>query len=65
VLEVVEQVCSHLLILRKGEVLAYGTTEAIQHNVEHSSLEKAFVHMIEEVDTNQIARDVICAMEGQ
>jgi ABC-2 type transport system ATP-binding protein len=65
VLEVVEQVCSHLLILRKGDVLAYDTTEAIRHNLEHSSLEKVFVHMVEEVDTNQIARDVICAMEGQ
>jgi ABC-2 type transport system ATP-binding protein len=65
VLEVVEQICSHLLILRKGNVLAYDTTEGIRHDVEHSSLEKAFVHMVMEVDTNQIARDVICAMEGQ
>ena len=65
VLEVVEQVCSHLLILRKGNVLASDTTEAIRNHVEFSSLEKAFVHMVEDVDAHQIACDVISAMEGQ
>ena len=63
VLEVVEQVCSHLLILRKGDVLAYDTTKAIQTDLEHSTLEKTFMHLVEEVDTDQVARDIICVME--
>jgi ABC-2 type transport system ATP-binding protein len=62
VLEVVEQVCSHLLILRKGDVLAYDTTESIQSDIEHSSLERTFMHLVEEVDTEKIARDIFGAM---
>lgn len=64
VLEVVEQVCSHLLILRKGNVLAYDTTAAIRAGVEHSSLENTFMHLVEEVDADQITRDIISTMEA-
>lgn len=64
VLEVVEQVCSHLLILRKGNVLAYDTTAAIQSELEHSSLERTFMHLVEEVDVDKVTRDIIGAMEA-
>jgi ABC-2 type transport system ATP-binding protein len=63
VLEVVEQVCSHLLILRKGIVVAYGTTEAIHNDIQHSSLERTFMHLVEEVDTEKIAEKIIGVME--
>jgi len=63
VLEVVEQVCSHLLILRKGIVLAYDTTEAIQGGIEHATLERTFMHLVEDVDTDKITGDIIGAME--
>ena len=63
VLEVVEQVCSHLLVLRRGDVLACGRAEAI-HNADDSSLERTFMHLVEEVDTNQVSRDIVCAMEN-
>jgi ABC-2 type transport system ATP-binding protein len=62
VLEVVEQVCSHLLILRKGIVLAYDTTESIRKDIEHSSLEQTFMHLIEEADVNKVASDIVDAM---
>jgi ABC-2 type transport system ATP-binding protein len=65
VLEVVEQVCTHLLILRKGEVIACDETTAIRRNLENASLERTFMHLVEEVDTNQIARDVIAVMEAR
>jgi ABC-2 type transport system ATP-binding protein len=65
VLEVVEQVCTHLLILRKGEVIAHDETTAIRRNLENASLERTFMHLVEEVDTNQIARDVIAVMEAR
>jgi len=64
VLEVVEQVCSHLLILRKGDVIAYDKTEAIQNDIEHSSLEHTFMHLVEEVDTDKVSREIITAMEA-
>jgi ABC-2 type transport system ATP-binding protein len=62
VLEVVEQVCSHVLILRNGKVLACDTAEAIYSDIEHSSLEKTFMHLVEEVDTDKLTRDIISAM---
>jgi len=62
VLEVVEQVCSHLLILRKGKVIAYDTTQEIQKNIGHSSLERNFMHLVEEVDVERITGDILCAM---
>jgi ABC-2 type transport system ATP-binding protein len=64
VLEVVEQVCTHLLILRKGDVLAYDTTGAIQSGIERSSLESTFMHLVEEVDADKVTRDIISAMEA-
>jgi ABC-2 type transport system ATP-binding protein len=63
VLEVVEQVCSHLLILRKGDVIAHDTTEAIHNKIEYSSLERTFMHLVEDVDTDKVTRDIIRAME--
>ena len=62
VLEVVEQVCSHLLILRKGNVIACDTTSAIQNNIEHSTLERTFMHLVEDVDAEKITRDIVSVM---
>lgn len=60
VLEVVEQVCSHLLILRKGQVIACGPTGEILND--RSSLETRFMHLVEAGDTEKAARDIISAM---
>ncbi len=65
VLEVVEQVCTHLLILRKGEVIAYDETAIICSNLENASLERTFMHLVEEVDTEQVTRDVVAVMEAR
>ena len=62
VLEVVEQVCSHLLILRKGSVIACDSTAAIQNNIEHSTLERTFMHLVEDVDADKITRDIVSVM---
>ena len=64
VLEVVEQVCSHLLILRKGDVIAYEKTEIIRSQMQHSSLERTFMRLVEDMDTEKVARDVIDAMDS-
>jgi len=59
VLEVVEQVCSHLLILRQGAVIAYGSTGDIQKRIGHSSLERSFHHLVEDVDPDRVTREII------
>lgn len=64
VLEVVEQVCSHLLILRRGDVIASGPTEEIQQNANNLSLERTFMHLVEEADTDQVSSDIVDAMEA-
>ena len=62
VLEVVEKVCSHVMILRKGRVLAYGSTADLQQASGQSTLEHAFVHLVEDRDAVQTARDIIDVM---
>lgn len=59
VLEVVEQVCSHLLILRRGTVIACGPTSELQRRIGHSSLERTFHHLVDDVDPAQVTRDII------
>ena len=62
VLEVVEKVCSHVMILRKGKVLAYAATSELQKTVGQSSLEGAFMHLVEERDAARTASDIIDVM---
>ena len=64
VLEVVERVCSHLLILRRGSVLASGSIADVRQRIGHSSLERAFHHLVEDVDPEQVTRDIIAAMSA-
>jgi ABC-2 type transport system ATP-binding protein len=59
VLEVVEQVCSHLLILRQGVVIACGSTGEIQQRIGHTSLERTFHHLVEDVDPGKVTREII------
>jgi ABC-2 type transport system ATP-binding protein len=59
VLEVVERVCSHLLILRQGMVLASGPAGEIQNRIGHSSLEGTFHHLVEDVDPNQVTSNIL------
>jgi ABC-2 type transport system ATP-binding protein len=64
VLEVVEKVCSHVMILQKGRVLASGSVVDLQHAAGQSNLEHAFMHLVEDRDTHQTARDIIAVMEA-
>ncbi|HKN35363.1 MAG TPA: ABC transporter ATP-binding protein [Terriglobales bacterium] len=59
VLEVVERVCSHVLILRKGTVVASGPTGEIQKRIGHSSLEGTFHHLVEDVNPDKVTRDIL------
>ncbi|HZE25868.1 MAG TPA: ABC transporter ATP-binding protein [Terriglobales bacterium] len=64
VLEVVEKVCSHLLILRKGAVLAYAPAAELQRETGKSSLEHSFVHLMEEGDATKITNDIVEVMSA-
>lgn len=64
VLEVVEKVCTRVMIMRKGKVLAYAASAEIQKEAGESSLENAFVHLVEERDAVRTAQDIIGVMRA-
>jgi ABC-2 type transport system ATP-binding protein len=64
VLEVVEKVCSHVMILRKGRILTYAPTSELQKAAGQPNLEHAFMHLVEGRDPEQTARDIIQVMDG-
>jgi len=59
ILEVVEKVCSQLLILRKGQVIAYGSTEEVRQRIGQSSLERIFLQLVEDTDVTLVANEIV------
>jgi ABC-2 type transport system ATP-binding protein len=59
ILEVVEKVCSHLIILRKGQVIAHGATNDVREQIGKSSLEGVFLQLVEERDIAQVADEIV------
>ena len=59
VLEVVEKVCSQLIVLRNGHVIAYGSTSEVRERIGQSSLEGIFLQLVEGRDVTQIAKDIV------
>jgi ABC-2 type transport system ATP-binding protein len=59
VLEVVEKVCSRLLILRKGQVIARGSTEEVRQRIGETSLERIFLNLVEDRDVAKIADNIV------
>ena len=64
VLEVVEKVCSTVIVLRKGKTIAYGPPAELIETAGQSSLEHAFAHLVEGGDAAQTARDVAAVMKA-
>jgi len=62
VLEVVERVCSHVIILQKGKPLAYGTVEDLKTFQQMPSLEAAFEHLVHERDAPASAAALVAAV---
>jgi ABC-2 type transport system ATP-binding protein len=56
VLEVVEKICSHILILRKGRIVEYGSMAELRQRQSMHSLEQTFSRLVDEDDAVQTAR---------
>lgn len=65
VLEVVEKVCSHVIILRKGKALAYGSIEELKNSAALATLEETFSHLVEEDDAQLTANSIVDALISQ
>jgi len=63
VLEVVEKVCTDVLILRKGVVIAHDTVANIGQ-ILGQSLENTFLHLVDDVDTTRVAQDIVAVMKA-
>jgi ABC-2 type transport system ATP-binding protein len=62
VLEVVEKVCSHIIILQRGKQVACGTVDDLKRFQSMPSLEAAFSHLVQGIDTHAAAREIVGAV---
>jgi ABC-2 type transport system ATP-binding protein len=61
-LEMVERVCSEVLILREGRVAAHAATAALREQVNAASLEDAFRTLVFTTDTDAVAGEILAAI---
>ena len=64
VLEQVEKLCSHLVLLKKGLVVASGTLEEVRDGFEGLGLEAGFMQITEQVDAERMAQNILTAVVG-
>lgn len=62
VLEVVEKVCSEVVILHRGRVVAYDSVERLRELQSNASLEAVFAQLVQQEDTAMAAASIIGAM---
>lgn len=65
VLEVVEKVCSHVVILRKGSVVGYGPVKEVIADKHLTSLEDTFSHLVDDVDAERTASSMMAVLGGR
>jgi ABC-2 type transport system ATP-binding protein len=64
VLEVVEKVCTRVLILRQGKVVAHDSVERLRTLLASPSLADVFAQLVVQEDTEKIAAEMISVMRG-
>jgi ABC-2 type transport system ATP-binding protein len=62
VLEVVEKLCTHLVILSKGNLAAHGSVNEVRRMTGLETLEDSFSQLVEEQDAEQIAHEIVEVM---
>jgi ABC-2 type transport system ATP-binding protein len=63
VLEVVERVCSRVIVLAKGRVVADAPPEDLIRLTSLPTLESVFAELVKQTNTEQVARDVVDVMK--
>jgi ABC-2 type transport system ATP-binding protein len=62
VLEVVEKVCSSIVILRKGRVVAHGRITELRELMRQPSLEAVFAQLTEQEDPGRVVNGILAAI---
>ncbi len=65
VLEVVEQVCSRVIVLSQGKMLADAPPAELRSATNLSSLEHVFAQLVQQQETRSVARGVVEAIRGR
>jgi len=63
VLETVEQVCGRVIVLAKGKVVADAAPRELTKLMELPTLESVFAQLVQQTDTETVARDVVNVMK--
>lgn len=61
VLEQADRLCTHLVLLKRGSVVASGSMEEMQAGFAGKDLESGFMQVTEQVDADKIAREIVAA----
>ncbi len=64
VLEVTEKICTKVIILHKGEVVANDSVESLRHLMHLPSLSEIFSQLVLHEDTDEVAGRLVGAMKG-
>jgi ABC-2 type transport system ATP-binding protein len=64
VLEMVEQVCSEVLILHEGRVAAHNSVTELRRTLDAASLEDAFRTLVVRTDVDDVARDILSVIHN-
>jgi ABC-2 type transport system ATP-binding protein len=64
VLEIVERICSHVMILKGGTVIAHAVTADLHCKLGETSLEQAFVHLVADRNAEQTAHNIVEVMSA-
>lgn len=59
VLEVVEKICSRVLVIHRGSLVADDSVENLRHLMKLPSLEEIFTQLVQHENTEQIARQMV------
>jgi ABC-2 type transport system ATP-binding protein len=62
VLEVVEKVCAHVVIIYKGRIMAADSVERLRELSDAPSLVEIFSQLVEQRDLEATARDIVAAI---
>ena len=63
VLEVVEKICSRVLVIHKGSLVADDSVENLRHLMKLPSLEEIFTELIHHENTEQVAQQIVEVMQ--
>jgi ABC-2 type transport system ATP-binding protein len=64
VLEVVERVCAHVIIIYKGRIMASDSVEHLRDLMHAPSLEDVFSQLVEERDLEAVARSIVSTIRS-